>query len=188
MGPKLSPVALVGLEIEVEKAIRTVAQDCGGEHAKKGGYYRINFFPAWNAKFYEMIEFVGSWGGGTLNYISWNKYKNLSMEKAHRLGRHVAAGHVSSYTADRNPEEFRYGGAVLLSCQIPGYGRGPALIIWSMSGLPEQGDETAMLLAAKNMTAKDEWPWRISEEDFCKVVAASKNEQAVRLLQLETPF
>lgn len=62
------------------------------------------------------------------------KYRNLSREKADRLT--ANPDHISSWQS-RDPEEKKYGGAILVGD-----------LILSFSGLTEHGDETVMLLTA----------------------------------------
>ena len=65
------------------------------------------------------------------------KYFHLSQEKYARLFSHP--DHVSS-SQTRVPEKDMYGGAIRVAQQ--------GCLIFSMSGLPEHGDEAVMLYAA----------------------------------------
>lgn len=68
-----------------------------------------------------------------------DKYLKLAQEKAIRLhDLHGRKKHLSSWQS-REPENKRYGGAIIGDHYI-----------WSFSGLPEEGDEAAMLVAAQN--------------------------------------
>jgi hypothetical protein len=67
------------------------------------------------------------------------KYSNLSREKAQRLLKNP--GHLSSWQT-RNPEEDKYGGAIRVILETG------QEFIFSISGFPEVGDETVVLVSA----------------------------------------
>ncbi len=84
---------------------------------------------------------------------SFQSVDNFSTEKCLRLMRYHAFDtiHVSSHQS-RDPVLQQFGGAVILSANIPELG-GEVKILLSFSGLPDTilGDETLDLLVAKKM-------------------------------------
>ncbi len=131
-------------------AVQTVARACGEEHANKGGFFRFLLVPYEGCKFFELEPLVEGWAGGTSNQSNIAQYYHLSMEKAHRLGRNTLC--LSSFESERDPEKCQFGGAIRTPCWVDGINDDAAnYYISSFSGLPEEGDEAAMLLTMKLM-------------------------------------
>ncbi len=155
--------------------VREVAKKYSVEDAEKGGYCRVFVLPTLPfSKFHDLLQFNEGWVGGASNREKFNKYWNLSIEKAQRLAAYAQYGAISSWVANRNPEKDQYGGAILMPCAIPQLGSERVWTVLSFSGLPEVCDEAAMLLTAVRMG------WA-GEKEIMPIISVSKNNFALNL-------
>lgn len=124
----------------------------------------------------DLAEILEVWIYGKTNHKEARQFRIFSFEKALRLAIYFKRNHNirSAYQANRNRDEDRYAGAVLVRCNVPGFG-----LVWlivSVSGLGEMSDEAVALLVAKSL------PWAVDVRDIGDIVRASKNEMAKYLL------
>jgi hypothetical protein len=160
------------------RAVREAARSLGGEHVHKGGYFRLFTLMNPQAGHERLVQLYEGWAGGQSNRENYAKYHTFSFEKALRLAQmHKAHGHVSSWQS-RDVSQALFGGAVLLYCDLDKRGAKQAYFVLSFSGLPELGDEAAVLRTAHLM-----WHVRSNMRD---IVDASDNERAWGLI--EVPF
>ena len=159
------------LSVVLEK----VLEDYGDDDPDKSGICRIyyavdptNGIEGWH-------ELRGARVGEREEY-RWEAIGNYSQEKTHRLMKLFAHDNrIVSSRQSRRPNFWEYGGAIILSANIPDLG-GLVLILISFSGLSEQADETFGMLLAKKMG------WCNGFGQFEKLVGYSGNGRALKLL------
>ena len=152
----------------VDQSVRRVIEvlrEQGQDGGREGGYFSLAVAPGFHLFSYLVGEVV--------DIEKAERYARLSREKADRLIRNFHRGHISSWQS-RDLEHESYGGAVKVEIPLRLVGpdtRLPENIsgVFSFSGLPESGDEAAMLLAAHRMKFNIE---------TVEVIAVSANEVA----------
>lgn len=175
---KLSPERLQSLNVVVSRAVSKVAEWLGEEHTQKGGYFRLFLLASPTEGHVGLEQLYEAWVGGHSNREKKAKYQVLSFEKAIRLAQE-AAEHpsvVSSFQANRNTLKNLFGGTIRVRCVLTEFGSRPVWLVFSFSGLPEFGDETAMLLSATNLS------WQADKDDIDYVIQASENGLARQIL------
>jgi len=122
--------SLVEIAQTVGRVFDTALVLFGGHEQWKGraGSYFCLADPKWGNPFAVLAV-------GDVPYEKYEKYLALSIEKAGRLARHLGE-HFSSWQS-RNPQKDHWGGAV------------KGNYVYSMSGLPELGDEAVMLVVLR---------------------------------------
>ena len=140
---------------------------------KTGAMVRVLFSPfALAGRTMEWNEVYSKRVGARLD-DNWESVETFSAEKASRLAEMQAKYrlHVSSWQS-RDVDNKKYGGAFLVLANVPELG-GDVLLIISVSGLTEAGDETYGLLLANAMSwGNGEW--------YAHIVMHSRNHQALR--------
>lgn len=180
--PELSKTTQQSLYKAVDQSVKEAASACGTDHAKKGGYFRLYMLPV-GGLYYDLVSMESVWVGGSANKDKRPKYEIISLEKAIRLVQHIDHFNHKTSWESRNDQKGLYGGAVFLDCEVeeffPTFGRRQvSQLVFSFSGLPEVGDETAMLMTARRIKE-----WRVSNDQISQILIRSKNHLARRLLQ-----
>lgn len=189
MPTKLDIAHVTDIEKAAWLALRSVNNAIDPEHLNKGAFLRIYHFKSPADGYIGLSELTDStfgtscpgWIGGPANKQSEDKYRIVSAEKAIRLARNARLnGHISSYQS-RDPTDAKirdqFGGAALIRCRFIDYpGLEDALLLLSMSGSTEYGDEAAVLLTAKLATC-----WVANGSDIERVIEYSKNDLAAKL-------
>lgn len=121
------------------------------------------------------VSFGALLGGEGPNYDRREKYALFAQEKAFRLELMIddegadAPRHLTSWES-RKPEEDQWGGAVVLTI-------GGTEYIFSMSGIPEEGDEAFNLILAEAYRPTD----RLLADRTMKILERTKNPYYERL-------
>ncbi|MDB5189382.1 MAG: hypothetical protein JWL82_339 [Parcubacteria group bacterium] len=166
----LNPSEKPGLNKAFNDAVRFVLGELGEkEHAEKGMSWRAFFV---NKPFQGCrdLSFVDhNWAGGTSNIAKQAIYGIYSAEKVHR----TAMGYYDSACVtsmdSRKPEDEKYGGGIILSCRIKSLGTRPVKVLLAGSGLPEDADESVMLLVPHFAG------WDVTRHSLRKVFSESPN-------------
>ncbi len=140
----------------------------GGEHEGRGAIFRALLL---NEPYYYMhlVPLCEFWVGGKANVAKRDIYTMCAIEKPIRTASHVGEGHVSSFQS-RVPDKL-FAGAFKFRALIPELGR-EAWIFFSISGMPELGDEAAGLETAALMNVRG---WTVNLSDLRQVLKISGN-------------
>ncbi len=178
----LKPETLTAFRAVIESAVDTVAQRLGDEHRHKGVYARLYVLRSHQPPAGNLLQIFGAWVGGNSNIKKSSRCRELSKEKGFRLAESFIDNNesISSYET-RDEARNQWGGAILLDCWVREFNPGPSHLIFTCSGLPELGDEAAMLLTSTNM------PWGVGLREIQDIVQVSKNGLACELLGLRPP-
>jgi len=138
----------------VNMIIKTFGQDEGWER-RGGGYFCL----ADGVTGFPLLIFPI----GIMPEEKVVKYLAFCQEKAKRLAKH--SDHMSSWES-RNPDENQWGGAIKIED-----------LIYSFSGLPELGDEAAMLGCATAIRVQSGEPrgTKAPLKDLCAMIATRSN-------------
>lgn len=142
-------------------------------HQGKGAYYRAFVFrddQSSSPDYRDLVPIYDSWVVGEANRDRESVYQMCSFEKAVRTVNNFGVGHVSSYQSRIDNKLFV--GAIMFRCIIPELGEKPVWVVFSISGLPEMGDEAAALITAEHMNLRG---WTVNIDDLRKVVKISAN-------------
>jgi len=153
---------LQSVQTSVERVVNYLGNDAGG---RSGGYFRM-----WLVNEDDLLVPICNFLVGEVDGDKFEKYHFISNEKGMRLARNLKHGHVSSWQS-RNPDNDEYGGAIYFIIKL---GDESFRVIFSFSGLPEKGDEAAMIMAANDMD-------QLRLPACSKIIDASENDIAIDL-------
>lgn len=106
---------------------------------------------------HNLLQVHDMWVAGRKNASHRSKFETFTWDKAWRLGAALKKHpeYVSAFQAGRNRDDFFYGGAIKVVCNVSELGR-PTTLIISVSGLNEVDDEAVAIAFAQQIPGLDQ--------------------------------